>query len=59
MNALLGALMAIVKTIPGTAISEAVDAANRADAAAELAEQHNMGVTVSGTKMVFTSGDGE
>ena len=59
MSTLLGAIMAIVKTIPGTAISDAVAAADRADAAAELAEQHNMGVAVSGTKIVFASGDGE
>lgn len=53
-NGLLGAIIAIVKAIPGTAVSDALAAAGRAEDAAELAEQHNMGVAVSGTTIVFS-----
>lgn len=58
----LGALIGIVKSIPGTAVnraeaaqSAAEEAQTAAEAAAELAETHNMGVSVSGTTLQFTT----
>ena len=53
----LGAAIAIAKTLPDTAAGRAEAAAQAAEAAAELAEQHSYGVSVSGTKLVFTGGD--
>lgn len=53
-NGLLGTIIAIVKAILSTAVSDALAAAERAEDAAELAEQHNMGVAVNGTTIVFS-----
>lgn len=53
-NGLLGAIIAIVKAIPDTAVSDSLAAAKRAEDAAALAEQHNMGVAVNGTTIVFS-----
>lgn len=58
----LGAAIAIVKSIPGTAAAraeaaqEAAEAAEQAaEAAAELAVQHSYGVSVVGHTLVFSS----
>lgn len=53
-NNLLGVLLSIVRGIPDSKIAAAESAADRAEDAAELAEQHNMGVAVSGTTIVFS-----
>ena len=49
----LGAMIAICKAIPGSAAARAEAAQAAAEAAQAAAETHNMGVTVSGTKLVF------
>lgn len=57
----LGAVIGIVKQIPGTATQIATQAAQdaqnaqeAAETAAELAATRNYGVSVSGTSLVFT-----
>lgn len=50
--------MMLVKSLPGSVSAEAVAAAARAVEAGELAETHNMGVSVSGTDLVFESVSG-
>ena len=52
MTLLVAALIA--KSVPGTAGAAATAAAAAAEASAELAQQHSMGVAVSGTGIVFT-----
>ena len=52
---LVGACIPIIKSIPGTAANEAVEAAERAEAAAELAEQRSFAVTEEGEKIIFTN----
>jgi hypothetical protein len=58
---ILGAAIAICKSIPSSAANVATQAANsateaaeRAETAAELAETHNMGVTVTGKVLTFS-----
>lgn len=51
----LGVAVSILKKIPDTAVSDAIAAADRAESAATAAEQHSMGVSVSGTGLVFTN----
>lgn len=50
----LGAVLALVKNIPGTAANAAVEAAEEARASAEAAATHNYGISVSGTALVIT-----
>ena len=63
---LFGMIISYVKQLPGTAVTEAQAAANDASdsataaaASATLAAQHSMGVSVSGTTLVFTQLEGE
>lgn len=58
---MMGAIVGIVKQIPGTATQIATQAAEdaetaqaAAETAAELAATRNYGVSVSGTSLVFT-----
>lgn len=51
----LGAAIAIVKTIPGTAAQRAETAAEAAEAAAEQAATHNYGISVVGNTLAITS----
>lgn len=50
----LGAAIAIVKSIPGTAAQRAETAAEAAENAAEIAATHNYGISASGNKLVIT-----
>lgn len=58
----LAAAIQTVKKIPGSAAERAEAAATAAEAAAAVVEQYAIGVSVSGTTIVFTSeptgGDG-
>ena len=49
----MGATIAIVKQIPGTAAQRAETAAAEAEASAQAAAMHNMGVAISGHKIIF------
>lgn len=51
----MGAAIRRVKSIPTTAATIALEAAESAEASAALAQQHSYGVSVSGTKLVFTA----
>lgn len=55
MSEVIGIVVGLIKSIPTSAAGQAVAAAERAEAAAEVAEQHSIGMTVSGTKLVLTS----
>ena len=52
-NTLLAAI-SIVKKIPGTAAERAETAQAAAESAAELAQQHSMGVSVNEHTITFT-----
>lgn len=54
----LGAAIALVKKMPDTAISRAEEAATAAEAAADRAEEHGYGISVSGTKLIITNPTG-
>ena len=58
-NETLAAMIGVVKSIPGTAAARAETAASSAEASAELAAQHSMGVSINGTKLVFSQLEGE
>ena len=58
-TAVIGALYSLLKALPDTAVSDALAAAVRAEAAATAAETHNMGVAVVGKGLVFTSIGGD
>lgn len=49
-----GALFALLKKIPGTAVSESAANAERAEAAADSAAEHAYGVSVSSNTLTFT-----
>lgn len=51
---MLAMLVSILKNLPDTAVSESLENAERAEAAAENAIEHGYGLSVSGTKLVFT-----
>lgn len=53
----LGAALALVKKMPETAVARAEAAAEAAEASAELAQEHSYGVSVDGTKLVFSGGE--
>ena len=62
----LAAAIGVVKGIPDTAAAaalaaaeDAAEAAENAEASATLAAQHSMGVSVSGTTLVFSQLGGE
>lgn len=45
--------LTILKNLPGEAVADAEAAAEIAEASAEIAQQHSMGVSVSGTTITF------
>lgn len=49
----LGAAISIVKKMPDKSIAEAIEAAERAETAAEAIEELNYTITVSGSKLVI------
>ena len=51
---LFGALLALLKKIPDTAVSESSANADRAEAAAESAAEHAYGVSVSSNTLTFS-----
>ena len=51
----LAAAIGVVKSLPGTEANKAVAAADRAEAAATVAEQHSIGMSLSGTTLFLTS----
>ena len=51
---MFGALLALLKKMPGTAVSESSANADRAEAAADAAAEHAYGVSVSSNTLVFT-----
>lgn len=53
----LAIAIALMKALPGTATADAVAAADRAEAAAESASKHAMGVTIEGTNIIFSYDD--
>lgn len=53
-SGLFGALLGVLKSIPGTAVSQSAANAERAEAAAENAIEHGYGVSVSNTTLTFT-----
>lgn len=55
----LGLIMALLHKFPQSAATQAVTAAESAAESAELAAQHNMGVSVSGTTLVFATNESE
>ena len=46
-------LLAVLSQMPGTAVSESETNADRADAAAALAQQHSMGFEDDGTGLIL------
>lgn len=59
MNILdIGAVVALVKQIPGTAAQRAEAAQAAAEAAAEQASQYNYGISVSGHTLMITKSEG-
>lgn len=52
-NVMLGALIAILKSIPDTAVSEAIEAKDDAEAAAALAQEYGYRITVEGKALVI------
>ena len=56
---LFGKIISYVKQLPGTSVTQAQAAADAAAASATLAAQHSMGVSVSGTTLVFSQLEGE
>ena len=50
----IGAAVALVKSIPGSAAQRAETAQAAAEAAAQEAASHNYGITVSGTVLTIT-----
>lgn len=51
--ATLALALAIVKNIPGSAAAEAIDAANRAEDAADLAQQYGYKITIEDGVMII------
>lgn len=47
-----------LRSIPGTAANTAIQAAESASASAEIAQQHSMGVSVSGHTITFIPATG-
>ena len=52
-----GAVLAAVKKIPGSAASEAIEAANRAEDAADLAKQYAYKMEIVGDTLYIKEGD--
>lgn len=52
---LAGMVAGLIKNLPDNSAGRAVEAAERAEAAAETAEQHSIGMSINGTKLVLTS----
>ena len=53
-NDTFGVLLAILKSLPGTAVSQSAANAERAEAAAEIAVEHGFGLSISDTTLVIT-----
>ena len=51
----LATIIGIVRNLPGSETQKAMAAADRAEAAAETAEQHSIGMSLNGTTLVLTS----
>lgn len=52
----IGEIIALIKSIPESASAAALEAADRAETAAELAEQRSFAVTEEGEEIIFTGG---
>ena len=52
-GSLLGLIIALIKSVPDSASAEAVAAADRAETAAQAAEERAYGLSVSGTTLQF------
>lgn len=46
-------LLAIMRKLPGTSVSESLENAQRAEAAAALAQQHSVGFEDGGTGLIL------